>query len=259
MEIRFLGTSNGFISSTRWQTGILVRDEITMLLDCGAPIAHLMAREKLKADTVDLIWLSHSHSDHIGQFPSLIQHLWLQKRTKPLRIMGPSGLLRRLRDWLPQCMLFPELLPFKIEWNEIPLKHARPLSFNGYRFTPFPTEHLYDFRSRFSKTSKKVCFETLAVRIEAPKKSFAFSADLKSPDDLDGLLGKPLDLLICELTHFTPESLFEKLAKAPIQKLILTHYPDRYARWEKKLQRLAVSHGFDGEVLVAPDGGRFTV
>lgn len=259
MEIRFLGTSNGFISSSRWQTGILIRDKITLLLDCGAPIAHLMAREKLKADSIDVIWLSHSHSDHMGQFPSLIQHLWLQKRTKPLRIMGPAGLLRRLRDWLPVCMLFPELLPFRIDWDEIPEKRPRTVSRNGFKFTPFPTRHLYDFKERFSKGVRQVCFETLAVRIETPGRSFGFSADLATPEDLDGLLRHPYDFFICELTHFTPESLFEKIGNAPIGKLILTHYPDRYLRWEKKLQRLAKRSGFNGEIILASDHARFTV
>lgn len=257
MEIRFLGTSNGFISSSRWQTGILIRDKITLLLDCGAPLAHLMAREKLKADSIDAIWLSHSHSDHIGQFSSLIQHLWLQKRRKPLRIMGPAGLLRRLRGWLPVCMLFPELLPFKIVWNEVPEKRPRALSVGGFKFIPFPTRHLYDFKKRFSRGSRQVCFETLAVRVESPSRSFGFSADLDSPEDLDGLLRHPYDFFICELTHFTPESLFEKIGNAPIKNLILTHYPDRYMRWEKKLRRMAARSGFTGRLILAADGARF--
>jgi len=256
MEIRFFGTSNGFISPTRWQTGILVKDEINILLDCGAPVAHIMAEEGLEADLIDLVWLSHSHSDHIGQFPSLIQHLWLEKRTKPLTVMGPALLLQRLREWLSICMLFPELLPFRIEWIEISPSQTEPLSAKGFAFTAFPTPHLYDFKERFGAGVQGVCFETLAVHVRTPSRSFGFSADLATPEDLAGLLGQPMEFLICEMTHFTPESLFRKLAGNPTPKLILTHYPDRYLNGEEKMRALAAELGYRGEVILAGDGSR---
>jgi len=259
MEIRFLGTANGFISASRWQTSILVRDEFTFLLDCGAPVAHLMARHKLKADSIDTIWLSHSHSDHIGQFPSLIQHLWLEKRSKPLRVVGPGLLLRGLREWLPMCMLFPELLPFKIEWHEISVISSPSVTFGSLTFTSFPTRHLYNFRKRFAAGNKQACFETLAVRVETPRCSFGFSADLDSPEDLTYLIKNPLNVLICEMTHFKPESLFEKMANTKVSKLILTHYPDKFTLKESKLQALAAKQGFAGEVVLATDEACFKI
>ena len=51
-----------------------------------------------------------------------------------------------------------------------------------------------------------------------------YSADLGTPEDLEPLLGRPCDLLVCEMAHFTPKTLFAYLRDKPVRRLCLTHF-----------------------------------
>jgi hypothetical protein len=49
------------------------------------------------------------------------------------------------------------------------------------------------------------------------------SADLGKPEDLEPLLEKPLDLLVCELAHFPPEEMFIYLRGRRIKRVVFIH------------------------------------
>ena len=72
-----------------------------------------------------------------------------------------------------------------------------------------------------------------------PKMRIGHSADLGSPQDLEPLLAKPLDLLVCEVAHFKPEELFAYLKGRDIKRIVFTHVA-RY-HWERleQTRRLA--------------------
>ena len=69
----------------------------SVLLDCSASAIHRMAQEGLEWWALDTIWISHFHLDHCGGlFPFLFALKYApetQNRRKPLRIIGPRGLL----------------------------------------------------------------------------------------------------------------------------------------------------------------------
>ena len=59
------------------------------------------------------------------------------------------------------------------------------------------------------------------------------SADLGKPDDLEPMLEKPLDLLVCELAHFSPEDMFFYLRGRRVKKIVFI---------DRKSTRLNSSH-----------------
>jgi ribonuclease BN (tRNA processing enzyme) len=84
MRALFLGTADGHTSALREHSGILIQTgEASLLLDCGAAAARFFLRKKLSADTPEILFISHMHSDHIGQVASLIQSLWLHAPRPP--------------------------------------------------------------------------------------------------------------------------------------------------------------------------------
>ena len=85
------------------------------------------------------------------------------------------------------------------------------------------------------------------------------SADLGKPDDLEPMLEKPLDLLVCELAHFSPEDMFFYLRGRRIKKIVFMHLARAY--WEDlaKTKRLAAKMLPDIPHTFARDGATFSL
>ncbi len=49
------------------------------------------------------------------------------------------------------------------------------------------------------------------------------SGDLGKPEDLQPLVNRPLDLLVCELAHFAPEEIFGFLEGRQIKHVVWVH------------------------------------
>ena len=254
MHVTFLGTADGHTSARRNHSGILLRtDETTLLLDCGAPVAQYLLQSKIDADLPHGIWLSHAHSDHIGQFPSLIQSLWLRARRAPLHIYAPGPLAATLKDYLEKCLLFPELIGFPIHWHD--LKPGARFTLGAFTLRAFGTNHLVNLASFFKKGYPGTCFECYGVTIDYRKERYLYSADLALPQEMRSTLKKPkrIAALFCELTHFPEKALFEELAGAAVDSLWVTHYPDHLGTEEASLRKLARKCGYKGTVHVMHD------
>jgi hypothetical protein len=249
------GTGDGWSCADRNHASFLYRfDQTTVLLDCGEPIDRSLTASGVGCDSIDGIFLSHLHSDHVGGLFMLIQGLWLQKRKRDLPIHMPGSAIKPLRAMFDAVLLFDELLPFKRRY--LPLKARKPVKVRDVHITPFPTSHLNGMRARFQKQYRND-FSAFCFLIEAGKLRIGHSADLGRTDDLEPLLAKPLDLLVCELSHFTPERMFSYLHGRKIKKVVFIHLSQ--FQWENlpQLRRLGkkllpdIPHRFarDGETF----------
>jgi ribonuclease BN (tRNA processing enzyme) len=253
MRAHFLGTADGHTSARRDHSGIILQaHETTLLLDCGAAAARFLLRKKHGADVPEILWLSHMHSDHIGQVGSLVQSLWLRGRRSPLHIFGPAEVMRVMKDWLERCLLFPDLIGFPIEWHAV--KPGKPVVHGRFTLTAFATDHLASLASSFRRTYPGTCFDCYGLILDDHGRRYVYSADLAHPRELDpALKGGKVAGLICELAHFSERELFRHLAPYPIQSLWLTHYPDHLVRKEAELQAVAREEKFRGAVHLMHD------
>jgi ribonuclease BN (tRNA processing enzyme) len=71
-----LGVGDGRPCADRRHAAFLYRfGKTSLLVDCGEPVADSLRAKRLDCDTVDGIFISHLHADHVGGFFMLLQGL----------------------------------------------------------------------------------------------------------------------------------------------------------------------------------------
>jgi ribonuclease BN (tRNA processing enzyme) len=237
LSLKCFGVGDGTPSADRNHSSYLYRlGAVAVLIDCGEPVSRSFKASGLNYDTIDRIFLSHLHSDHVGGVFMLLQSFWLEERHKELTIHLPKDGVEPLTRMLHAAYLFPEVLPFGLRFE--PLAAEKSVSCGEAKVTPFRTTHLdalrKNFRAKYPGDYAAYCF-----LIESGERRIAHSADIGAPEDLEPLLARPVDLLVCELAHFTPEALFTYLRGKKIGRIVFTHL-SRW-NWERlaEVQKLA--------------------
>src|SRR5258706_10702442 len=238
LSLRGFGVGGGTACAVRNHPAYLYSfGATTLLLDCGEPISRGFKASGLNYDLIDRIFISHLHADHIGGLFMLLQGFWLEKRRKDLHIHLPADSIEPVRQMLRACFLFDELLQFRLTFS--PLSGGQAIIQGDVRITPFPTTHLQhlrkSFQSKYPGDYAAYCF-----LIETPNCRIGHSADLGSPIDLEPLLAKPLDLLVCEVAHFEPRDLFTYLQGREIKRIACTHVARYY--WERLEETSRLAH-----------------
>src|SRR5258708_5617986 len=225
-SLKCFGVGDGWPCANRNHASFLYRlGKVSLLIDCGDTVSRSFKAANLSYDAIDRVFISHLHADHFGGFFLLMQAFWLEGRRKTLPISLPADGLKPVSQMLTAGMIFPELLGFKLRLE--PIKAGRSVRIKGVRVTPFRTSHLDDLKQSF-QTKYPLDFDAFCFLIETDGFRIGHSADLGTPEDLEPLLKKPLDLLVCELSHFKREDLFDFLKGRAIKRLVLVHLARPY-------------------------------
>src|SRR6266436_4152297 len=179
----------------------------SLLLDISPDAAHRMAEEGLEWPTLDAIWVSHFHLDHVGGLaPFLFGTKWAPQtnnRSKPLKIFGPGG----TRAWLDAIdgahnyHLFQQA--FSIEVIEVT---------GGAEFEVLPS-----LRARTLSTPHTD--ESLAIRlIEADESSLVYTSDTGYAEELADF-ARGVDLLLLECSFRRNKAMQTHLELAEAMRL----------------------------------------
>ena len=108
LQITLLGTGNPRPSMERFGPSILVEaGETAILIDVGRGaiqrLFQIGAAEQIR--DVDMVLLTHLHSDHVVGFPDFWLTGWVFGRDRPLPVMGPPG-TEQMCDHLDQAFAF---------------------------------------------------------------------------------------------------------------------------------------------------------
>jgi|TARA_B100000959_G_C14971397_1_gene619870 ribonuclease Z len=232
-----LGTNDGWASNSRGHSAFLFRMGNNMLLmDCGEPVSRSLRAAGVQPDDLDGILLSHLHCDHVGGFFMLVQGFWLDQRTRDLTVHMPQEGLKPVRRMLDASYIFEELLAFNLDFKEI--STGDTFHVGDIRITSYPTTHLAQLRESFTE-KYPAKFEAFCFLMETDNATVGHSADIGALKDLEPLLQKPVDLLVCELAHVKPDELFTFLSNKKIGHVAFTHISRPYRESLDELKRKA--------------------
>lgn len=99
MELYILGTSGMMPLPRRHLSSVLLRREGELLLfDCGEGTQVSLRRLNLRWKKISVIFISHTHADHVTGLPGILMLSSQVEREEPLHIIGPP----KLREYVEQ-------------------------------------------------------------------------------------------------------------------------------------------------------------
>ena len=223
-----------------------------LILDCGDGLAAGYRAAGLGGEGVDHVMVSHMHSDHVGGFSMFIQGLWLERRRKPLTVHAPESAIPALRAWLKATLLPEELIGFPIRWSAV--RAGVPIPCGDCVVTPFPTRHLDSLKRRFQAAVPATCFEAYSFLIQSGGLRIAHTADIGHVGDLEPLLTAPLDLLVSELSHVSPDAMIRRLRGCTLRRIVWIHLSRRLWKNRAETRRKLVQALGPSRARIARDG-----
>ena len=242
VEVKCLGSGDAFGSGGRFQPCFYVSSEnFRWLIDCGASSLIAMKRSGVDPSGVDLILVSHLHGDHFGGIPFFILDGQFRRKTRPLIVAGPPGLVTRVHQAME--VFFPGSSrvqqKFAIEFME--LTERSETTVGPLKVTPYPVVH----------ASGDTPY---ALRVEFQDKVIGYSGDTEWTEALVEV-ARGADLFICEAYYFEKkikyhldyQTLMEQRRKLDCRRLVLYHMS---ADMLQRLPGLEVEWAEDGKSII---------
>ena len=155
LRVTLLGTGNPRPSAQRSGPAILIEASTVpptrILIDVGRGASERLfttgGRDALAG--IDMVLLTHLHSDHVVGLPDLLLTGWIFGRLKPLVVRGPEGTTDMMSnivmafqaDIVSRRDLDERLPGAGVEVDAIDVTPDKPLELNGVRLTPFLVDH----------------------------------------------------------------------------------------------------------------------
>jgi ribonuclease Z len=193
MLVTLLGTGCPQVHPHRFGPASLVSvGDRSFLVDCGSGVTQRMAGAGLSGAGLDVLLLTHLHSDHVVDLYQLVISSWHQGRDRPQRIFGPPGtrafalatmeLWRKERELRISWERRPSTASLELEITEF--EEGVILEEDGLQISAFEVDH------RPVKHAFGFLFETAYARV-------AFSGDTTLCDNLVRA-AQGVDLLVHE-------------------------------------------------------------
>lgn len=250
MHITTLGTSHGdstycrFNSSTLYESG-----GACYLIDCGAPCEALLCRKEKDFSKIRAVFCTHMHNDHVGGLTELVKILLKYARPEQHTTIffSEAGAKEAFIGWLRAMHLEinDDLISFQV------VRPGEIYTDENIAVRAYPTDHIQNAPVKPS---------TFAYIIAEGDKRLLHTGDLSGDlhDYPKLLMEEHFDLLLCEATHYNPESAVLLFAHSQIDRLILSHIGNCWhGSGEKTL--LAYYNSLPYPVVIAHDGDEFTL
>ena len=200
-----------------------------------------LKREKLSADDIDVVLITHLHGDHFGGLAFVLCEIRaMGKRKKQLTIVGPAEMKERTLQSL-MCFYPGVELRMMRRSGLFITRPEKPKDLGDFRLTPYPAVH-------------SAATNPHSLRIESDERVIAYSGDTEWTEDLvkvrDGA-----DLFICEASwyrtpiknHMTVAKIVREKKRLRAKRIVLTHPGEEVLR---HLDEIGFKLVDDGEIVM---------
>lgn len=219
MTVQFLGSGDAFGSGGRLQPCILVKTAKTQfLVDCGTTCMISMRRYGINPNDISMIVLSHLHGDHFCGIPFfIIDAQVVSKRTAPLKIVGPIGTKKRVKESMEVDFPGSTKVERKHAIEFVEIEAGKDYLLNGVKISAQLGSHPSGA-------------DSLITRYQVDNTVLAYTGDTEWTDNLL-LAAKDADLLISECYYYSKkvknhldfQVLQEKKDQLGAKRIVLTH------------------------------------
>ncbi len=267
-HLRFVLIGSGAVRNNPRRGGpaqILHVGDRVLMFDCGRSACTNLARAGVRVETVDRLFLTHLHFDHICDVPYFVFVGWNNGRRNPLRVFGPEGteqfIARMIRPPFEQDIasrLGHGKDPFGLDPEVVEIQEE------GVLFT----EATYQVSAVFTEHGGGM--PSVAYRVDVGDHRIVITGDgIPSPRLTE--FCRDADLLVSECSgtreflawqpwgswHTTPETLATMASRAGVQRVMIKHLvmediTGDLAAAEKMADQ--IRQGYSGEVIVGEDG-----
>ncbi len=255
MYVTFLGTGAALPSLDRANTSLLIENEHknkTILIDCGGDPYRNILRAGKTAESIDAVFITHAHIDHIGGLPSLIESLRLGGRTDalPIYAIAPvTEIIHKLLD-VYSFEIIRETWSYPIDIHTI--QPGEPFQMAGFATTAHLTLH---------------SVPCAGIRLNSPEEPAAilgYTSDTKYTNSLKDIAANA-SCFITEATyiqgneemadkvgHFTAQQAAKTAQDNHVKSLGLVHLSAPHA--DEALARAVAAKEYSGKIIIPRDG-----
>jgi ribonuclease Z len=242
MDIHFLGTGSAYPGSQRDNTSICFsNDDYHVLVDVSGNPCRKLKQLQVDIRELDAVVFTHFHIDHIYGLPSLLWGMWLENRTKPLKILCDYRNEKKLQEWLATMEADKWPIAFAIEVKTFDGDQEEELvSGGGMSFSCFKALH---------------SVPTAGLEVRCAGRIVVYSGD----SEINTRIGQydHIDLLIHEATsarkvagnHSSLMEVVRTYDLNKIEKIILVHLSDKEP-YEEEVSKLDNPKVIIGEDLM---------
>ena len=271
IKVTLLGTGTPQPIMERFGASILVQaGSETLLFDAGRGCLQRLRQIKVSYDTIDALFITHLHSDHIVGLPDLWLTGWLtSQRAIPLEIFGPTGTDNMIKH-LQKAFVYD--IKIRIEDDKAPEEGSKLLATeiqqgivynkNGVKVIAFEVDHF-------------PVVPAFGFRIEYNGHSVVLSGDTRYSENLIKF-AKGTDLLIHEVAiapdtlsksdpkyhilahHITPEQTAKVFNKVKPKLAAYSHIVKLYGYTEQEILK-RTKENYSGPVIMGEDLMSFSI